>query len=89
MRCKGGRRLREYRIDTNTRESGPVRLYLPLQCGDTVLYELGDTPVGAYQDVGDCVGVPGRIRTCDPLLRRQPLYPLSYRDVYVYGTRSV
>ena len=20
-------------------------------------------------------GVPGRIRTCDPLLRRQPLYP--------------
>ena len=22
---------------------------------------------------------PGRIRTCDPLLRRQPLYPLSYR----------
>ena len=26
------------------------------------------------------VGVPDRIRTCDPLLRRQPLYPLSYRD---------
>ena len=26
-------------------------------------------------------GVPGRIRTDDPLLRRQPLYPLSYRDV--------
>ncbi len=26
-------------------------------------------------------GVPDRIRTCDPLLRRQPLYPLSYRDV--------
>ena len=25
-------------------------------------------------------GVPGRIRTRDPLLRRQPLYPLSYRD---------
>ncbi len=22
---------------------------------------------------------PGRTRTCDPLLRRQPLYPLSYR----------
>ena len=28
----------------------------------------------------DWNGVPGRIRTCDPLLRRQPLYPLSYRD---------
>ena len=28
----------------------------------------------------DLRGVPGRIRTCDPLLRRQPLYPLSYRD---------
>ncbi len=25
-------------------------------------------------------GVPGRIRTRDPLLRRQPLYPLSYWD---------
>jgi 4a-hydroxytetrahydrobiopterin dehydratase len=29
----------------------------------------------------DRVGVPGRIRTCDPLLRRQPLCPLSYGDV--------
>ena len=27
-----------------------------------------------------CCGVPGRIRTRDPLLRRQPLYPLSYWD---------
>ena len=26
-------------------------------------------------------GVPGAIRTLDPLLRRQPLYPLSYRDI--------
>ena len=25
-------------------------------------------------------GVPGGIRPHDPLLRRQPLYPLSYRD---------
>ena len=25
-------------------------------------------------------GVPGAIRTLDPLLRRQLLYPLSYRD---------
>jgi hypothetical protein len=24
-------------------------------------------------------GTPGRNRTCDPLLRRQLLYPLSYR----------
>ena len=23
-------------------------------------------------------GTPGRVRTCDPLLRRQPLCPLSY-----------
>ena len=29
----------------------------------------------------DYDGVPGRIRTDDPLLRRQPLYPLSYRDM--------
>ncbi len=27
-----------------------------------------------------CNGVPGRIRTRDPLLRRQPLCPLSYWD---------
>ena len=27
-------------------------------------------------------GVPGRIRTRDPLLRRQPLYPLSYWDAH-------
>ena len=26
-----------------------------------------------------CCCAPGRTRTCDPLLRRQPLYPLSYR----------
>ena len=26
-------------------------------------------------------GVPGRIRTRDPLLRRQPLCPLSYWDI--------
>ena len=30
---------------------------------------------------GGKYGVPGRIRTRDPLLRRQPLYPLSYRDM--------
>ena len=29
----------------------------------------------------DSRGVPGGIRTHDPLLRRQPLYPLSYRDL--------
>ena len=28
----------------------------------------------------DYDGIPGRIRTDDPLLRRQPLCPLSYRD---------
>ena len=26
----------------------------------------------------DWNGAPGRTRTCDPLLRRQMLYPLSY-----------
>ena len=31
-------------------------------------------------------GVPGRIRTRDPLLRRQPLYPLSYWDVRLGST---
>ena len=30
-------------------------------------------------------GAPGRNRTSDPLLRRQPLYPLSYRGAYRGG----
>ncbi len=29
-------------------------------------------------------GVPGRIRTCDPLLRRQPLYPAELQGPVVY-----
>ena len=29
-------------------------------------------------EVIENIGTPGRIRTCDPLLRRQVLYPLSY-----------
>ncbi len=35
------------------------------------------------------IGVPGWIRTNDPLLRRQPLYPLSYRDGFTlkFSTR--
>ncbi len=34
-------------------------------------------------------GAPGRNRTCDPLLRRQPLYPLSYRGVRARVARLV
>ena len=36
-------------------------------------------------------GVPGGIRTHDPLLRRQPLYPLSYRDAALlkFSTRYI
>ena len=32
----------------------------------------------AVEDSVMADGAPGRIRTRDPLLRRQPLYPLSY-----------
>ncbi len=31
----------------------------------------------------DLAGVPGWIRTSGPLLRRQLLYPLSYRDSFI------
>ena len=34
-------------------------------------------------------GVPGGNRTHDPLLRRQPLYPLSYWDGHLIGPISV
>ena len=33
-------------------------------------------------------GAPGRIRTRDPLLRRQPLYPLSYWGIQFSLTTS-
>ena len=39
-------------------------------------------------------GAPGRTRTCDPLLRRQMLYPLSYgsfdldRAAYYHGPET-
>ena len=36
--------------------------------------------------IRSCFGVPGRIRTRDPLLRRQPLCPLSYWDFELHGT---
>jgi hypothetical protein len=29
-------------------------------------------------EIADFIGDPGRIRTCDPLIRNQVLYPLSY-----------
>ena len=32
-------------------------------------------------EVFDFPGDPGRIRTCDPLLRRQVLYPAELRDL--------
>src|SRR4051812_29292071 len=34
---------------------------------------------GWVREVPNVESAPGRIRTCDPLLRRQPLCPLSYR----------
>ena len=40
-------------------------------------------------DIVDKHGVPGGIRTHDPLLRRQPLYPLSYRDVPLHKNCSM
>ena len=42
--------------------------------------------LAAHQGYGRWNGVPGRIRTRDPLLRRQPLYPLSYWDVRLGST---
>ncbi len=36
-----------------------------------------------FQVIG-IVGAPGRNRTYDPLLRRQLLYPLSYRRIKVF-----
>ena len=35
------------------------------------------------------IGAPGRTRTCDPLLRRQMLYPLSYGSFVVKTVRML
>jgi hypothetical protein len=40
----------------------------------------GGNMVKISRNLASISGVPGGIRTHDPLLRRQPLYPLSYRD---------
>ena len=45
-------------------------------CRLTVLRAIGDTSHRAEPLAR--LGAPGRTRTCDPLLRRQPLCPLSY-----------
>ena len=37
----------------------------------------------AVEDGPIADGAPGRIRTRDPLLRRQPLYPLSYWGIRI------
>ncbi len=37
----------------------------------------------AVEDGPVADGAPGRIRTRDPLLRRQPLYPLSYWGIRI------
>ena len=34
-------------------------------------------------------GTPGRNRTCDPLFRRQLLYPLSYEGVSLDSTKPL
>ena len=34
-------------------------------------------------------GTPGRIRTRDPLLRRQPLYPLSYWGTGIRSSHAI
>jgi hypothetical protein len=57
-------------------------IFFPLSfCSTTespVLVCKGDSRPGQAQTAGTR-GAPGRIRTCDPRLRRPPLCPLSYR----------
>ena len=51
-----------------------------------------DRAKGGIRKMGKIVtksGVPGGIRTHDPLLRRQPLYPLSYRDRNIVTLENV
>ena len=44
---------------------------------------IGVPKVGLDRLLGLCGGTPGRTRTCDLLLRRQALYPLSYGREHV------
>ena len=55
------------------------------QQASTVRKRRGERGAMAWRQIHEGeIGVPGRIRTRDPLLRRQPLYPLSYWDVSPY-----
>src|ERR1044071_6669047 len=54
---------------------------LPLRGGEAPNPESNEGPL--------CNGRRGRIRTYDPLLRRQMLYPLSYAPTTTYGWSRV
>ena len=43
----------------------------------------------AVEDGPIADGAPGRIRTRDPLLRRQPLYPLSYWGIRIQSNHRL
>ena len=43
----------------------------------------------AVEDGSIADGAPGRIRTRDPLLRRQPLYPLSYWGIQIQSNHQL
>ena len=65
---------RPWRKDLYQRYVGVVNAFVNSD-GERVIH-LPDV----VRQLGTKNGVPDRIRTCDPLLRRQPLYPLSYWD---------
>ena len=51
---------------------------LAKRCGQVEISQIYSNRLAVGVKRGD--GAPGGIRTHDPLLRRQPLYPLSYWD---------
>ena len=63
---------RPWRKDLYQRYMGVVNTFV-----NSEVLRVDDNP-GDMDTLGLKNGTPGRVRTCDPLLRRQPLCPLSY-----------
>ncbi len=69
---------RPWRRDLHQRYMGVVNTFVNSEAGN------GNTAASEAVALDTGIGVPGRIRTRDPLLRRQPLYPLSYWDAMCF-----
>ena len=70
-----------YRSDGSRRSEAPLNYTWPEETEAGAFPRLHGIDEAAWTGAVSCgnAGAPGRTRTCDPLLRRQPLYPAELR----------